>query len=231
MALDGRLTIQFGDGRETVALRFQVSAEGEAVLRQYVEQTDDVLKAIQRVGGLPVELNISFQQGEGLRFNTVEPTEDQRAVILHKLRPMLLKKEPASFDRACAVVSRSTDHEFMSAHLRRLRDVYNGTDLRSTVIISRGETVLNSEAAFEHWLNGFEYHRDADRAAVITDADALLPLEAIRPLYLTMLQEKLKAMTLLANIASKMLERRSTDVPASASSEPTTPGGTKPVEG
>lgn len=207
MGLQGHLTVEFPNGEETVVLRFSVSSADEIVLRRFTQTTKDVVEAVHRAGGLPAQLRLSYREETGLRLATEEPSDDLRSVILHRLRPLILKKEPWSFDRVCAIVRRSSDHPFLGRHLRSLRGIYAGKNLQDIVVFSRGELVLNSETAFEHWLNGFEYHREEARAAEVANVDSLLPIEAVRPIFIMLLSEKLKAITLLAYLVEKMLER------------------------
>lgn len=207
MALTGGLTIEFPDGREPVKMRFAVGDDDELILRSFSVEARALVESVQRVGGIPLQLNLSYHQDEGLSFTTIEPNDDQRAIILHRLRPMILSREPASFDRVCAIVRRSSDHEFLGTHMRRIREIYSGSDLRELLVVSRGEVVLNSEASFQNWLNGFEYHRDADRSAAIAEPEDLLPIQAVRPLFMAMLSEKLKAIVLLNQFVDKLLER------------------------
>ena len=74
MALSGGLTIEFPDGRDAIKLRFAASDAAERVLRQFACTTRELLTALGRAGGLPVELNLSYSQGEGLSFRAEEPT-------------------------------------------------------------------------------------------------------------------------------------------------------------
>lgn len=206
MSLSGGLLFDFPDGRESVHLRFEINEADAEIMRQFTAATQAMLAAFSRAGGLPTQLHVSFQQSETAQFKTEEPTDDQRAAILHYLRPLILTKEPGSFDRSCGAVRRCSDHEFLGTHLRRLRDIYSGANLRDTIVISRGDLALNSEAAFQHWLNGFEYHREADRAAAVAEKGDLLPLEVLRPIFIMMLNEKIKAIMLLSQIIDKMLD-------------------------
>jgi len=206
MSISGGLRFDFPDGREPVHLRFVINAADAEILRQFSAAAQAMLAAFSRAGGLSTQLHVSFQQGEAAQFKTEEPTDDQRAAILHHLRPLLLTKEPGSFDRTCGAVRRCSDHEFLGTHLRGLRDIYSGANLRDTIVISKGDLALNSEAAFQHWLNGFEYHREADRAAAVAGKGDLLSLEVVRPIFIMMLNEKIKAIVLLGQIIDKMLD-------------------------
>lgn len=214
MSLSGSLKVEYPDGREPQTLRFEVAEADADILRRFSMAAHAMLSAVNRAGGLPARVHLSFEPGRGVQFNTEEPTEDQRAAILHFCRPILLTNEPGSFDRACGAVRRSSDHTFLSEHLRRLRHIFSGGDIRDTVVISRGDIAINSDVAFQHWLNGFEYHNDDTRAAMVSQPGDLVPYEAVRPLFMMMLVEKVKAIALLAYLVDRILELPASTVQA-----------------
>ncbi len=201
------MNVEFPDERDPIRFRYSVSDQDEVLLRRFVRSSREVVEAARRAGGLPAKLHLSYSEDSGFRVETAEPTDDQRALILHRLRPLILTNEPWSFDRVCGIVRRSSDHEFLSRHLRWLRGIYTGSEIRNMVVFSRGELVLNSDAAFQHWLNGFEYHQEEDKAAKIADGDSVLPVEVVRPIFMMLLSQKLKAISHLAFFVDKMLEQ------------------------
>jgi hypothetical protein len=203
--MSGGLTIQFPDDREPIHIRFEVSEADVPILERYTTALRALMQAIDRMGGLPARLNVSWEIGQAVQFKSEEPTPDQRAALMHYLRPLILTNEPGSFDRVSGALKRSSDHEFIRDRLRRFRDIFAGSDLRDAVVISRGDLALNSESAFQHWLNGFEYHQEEERAAKVAQPGDALPIEAVRPIFMMMLVEKIKAMSLLGQVVEKML--------------------------
>jgi hypothetical protein len=214
MAKHGRLKVDFPDGRESVWLTFAVSDNDEALLRKYSAATREAISTAQQVGGLAVNLTLTVTVGEPVQFTATEPNSVQRAAILHRLRPLILTNEPASFNNVCAAVKRSSTDDFMKRHLRLIRDRYRGAVMRQQVAILRDEVALNSDTAFENWLNGFgEYHSYPDAAAKIHSENDLLPIEAKRPIFMLLLREKLDAIILLNQIVEKMLEEPEVERP------------------
>jgi len=207
VAISGALDVRFSDGREPDKAPFSLTTEHEAVLRRFSVAVKDLAEAVRDAGGLQAALNISFQQGEQLQVRTTQPTRPEREAMLYRLRPLILRKEETSFELVRGIVGQSSGYPELRKYLKRLASIYDGADLRSVVQITHGESVVNSDEAFQQWLNGFEYHRYADSAAAIAGDGALLDIDVLRPIFLMMLSEKLKAIGMLAAIVDAMLAR------------------------
>jgi len=86
VTLRGGLNIEFQDGREPVSLQFSASDEDESLLRRYADSTRALMEAVRRAGGLPVQLTMSFEQGQVLQFRSIEPTEPVNESETNRLR-------------------------------------------------------------------------------------------------------------------------------------------------
>jgi hypothetical protein len=93
MALQGGLTFEFGDGRPTEHARFAVNDADERVLRAFLSEAQALEDALRRQGGFGASYRISWAVGQPLVIGGTEPDSDQRAVVLHRLRPFLLQDE------------------------------------------------------------------------------------------------------------------------------------------
>ena len=60
---------------------------------------------------------------------------------------------------------------------------------------------MNTEQVLQNWLNAYEYHRDPQRREKLaTVHHELLPLEALRPVFVSMLIDKARAVAAIADI-------------------------------
>jgi hypothetical protein len=206
MALQGGITFQFADGRPTEHARFTLGVADETVLRQYLTEALALQDALQRQGGFAASYHFSWSVEKGVAISGAEPTDDQRAVVLHRLRPFLLEGETCYFHSVRGIVARSTDTPFLHDWLRQTKARFMGKLLEQKVIISVGDLVLNSERALNHWLYGFEYHRDEEKSVALIKAHDPVPVGSSRPIFIMMLQEKAVAVLHLAHVVHKMLE-------------------------
>ena len=145
MILTGGIHIVPQDDRQPVDLRFALAEADVVILQKFLVEVDYLNKSIASIGGFNASLSLSCSVPNKVSFENTEPNEDQRAIILHRLRPIILKKEPHSFDAICAIIHSSTQSDFMSNHLRAIRKIYLGKELLQTFQLSHGEMVLNSE--------------------------------------------------------------------------------------
>lgn len=204
MALTGGLTIEFRD-RAPEACRFDFDDAAERQLKGFLAEALRLESALRDMGGLPVTYRVRFQQGEPVIFDGEEPSEAQRAVFLHRMRPFVLQNEPYEFNLIRGVVARGSTGEWLQDRLRQMKELYTGRHMRSQASIGVGDLIVNSEAALQHWLNGFEYHRDEERAQALVEAHGSLSIDASRPIFIMMLREKANAVLHLANLIHGML--------------------------
>lgn len=161
--------------------------------------------ALNEMGGVPVSYRVSFDKTKGVQLSGDEPTPLQRAALLHHLRPFLLKKEPFEFGKIRNIITNSTDTPVLRQRLDQMKELFGGGHLRKQMVISIGDLVVTSEAALDRWLNGFEYHRDSEKALELIQAHDPLPVDASRPIFRMMLREKANAILHLAQVVGKML--------------------------
>jgi hypothetical protein len=205
MALQGGLTFQFADGRPIQHARFTLGDADEPVLRQFLNEALALQDALRRQGGFAASYHFSWSVEKGVEINGTEPTDDQRAVVLHRLRPFLLEGEACYFHSVRGIVARSTDTPFLHDWLRQTKARFMGKLLERKVIISVGDLVLTSERALNQWLYGFEYHRDEAKSVALIKVHDPVPVDSSRPIFIMMLQEKAVAVLHLAHVVHKML--------------------------
>lgn len=198
--------IESPDGRDPVELRFTLVDSDVDLLEKFLVESKTLFKSLNSIGGIIVSQTISSSESGEISITNTEPSEDQRAIILHRLRPLILQDEPYSFDIICSIVNKSSSHEFMRKHLRGIRNMYSGKNLTGLVKISHGDFVLNSDNGFRTWINGFEYHRDPEKVERIFSHGDMLTVEQLRPIFLLMVSEKIKAIELLSCLVYRMLE-------------------------
>jgi hypothetical protein len=207
MALQGGLTFQFADGRVAEHVRFAVGdAAQEAALRHFLTEALALQDALQRQGGFASSYHFSWSVENGVQISGSEPSDDQRAVVLHRLRPILLEEESCYFHSVRGIVARSTESPFLHEWLRQTKARFMGKLIEQKVVISVGDLVLNSERALNHWLYGFEYHRDEAKSVALIKAHDPVPVDSSRPIFIMMLREKAVAVLHLAHVVHKMLQ-------------------------
>ncbi len=189
-----------GDAEPTEVVEADFEDVEWEVLQRFCEHSEELFSTSKLAReGIPTSLNVSWDRESGLKVSTVLPDWNEVIVLLHKLRRLTLQNEPTSFQKVRKIVSRRFEHGTTRAHLKYLHKKFFGGDLRSLVAIYASGPehdefhLLNSEETLQAWLNGFEYHGNADKRAFIESLHGLMPLDSSKVVFLLMLQEKVAA--------------------------------------
>lgn len=188
MTFSGTCVIEIVGGKyapETVSFSF--SDQQVTQLHGYLVEAQRLETSILANGGFAVSMNVSGRLGQPIRLSGTEPTDDQRAIFLHRLRPFQLLKEPYHFGKIKNIVAHGTaSSPFLQAYLQRTKEMFFGSAMQEQVRISLGDLVLNSEAALNAWLNAVEYHRDESKMVTLLRARETIPEGLARPVFMSM---------------------------------------------
>jgi hypothetical protein len=186
-------------------------AEGEfteqdlAVLERYLAQVEQLVAIRSVREGLPCDLSMSFDiQKLGGSFTAQLPDDDTLATVLHRLRPLILQREAASFVNACAVLGRHVKERSVRTILREKRDLFENSDRAQTWTVSANNVRINAENVLQDWLNGVEYHTDEERRARIEEL-MRGPEILVRHSLVSMLLNKIDAIRAIATLISVLL--------------------------
>ena len=138
------------------------------------------------------------------------PPWDDVMVFLHKFRPLGLKSEKTYFYRICNLLSKALSHPYLRSIIKEQRRVYSGKRMQSGFQIRSNDVLLNSEKVLFDWLNAYEYHRDKEKREFIEGLHKMLPLEASKVIFLSLLTEKAKAIFNLATLVRVVLGKQKT---------------------
>jgi hypothetical protein len=193
-------------GREHVeSVPFTFSAEDIALLRSYLGEAQRLQGSILANGGFPVSMQISATIGEPSDIGGKQPTDDQLAIFLHRLRPFQLQRERHHFGKVKNVVARGTAaSDFMKSYLSRTADMFFGHAMPLRMSIREGET-LDYEALVTAWLNAEEYHRDDTKMRAVLKGQERIPDRFARPIIMLILKHKVDAVLALGNIIYNLL--------------------------
>lgn len=207
MTFAGSCSIEIAGGKrlpETISFSF---ADQQVVrMRGYLNEAMRLEASVLANGGFAISLCISGTVGQSIRLDGTEPTNDQLAIFLHRLRPFQLQKEPYSFGRIKNVVAQGTaSSPFLHAYLERTKDMFFGVAMQEQVRISLGDMILNSEAALDAWLYAVEYHRDDKKMIALLKPGQGIPDGLARPVFMMLLRAKVDAVLALGNIINRIL--------------------------
>ena len=199
MAHRYELTLAIEDTNEQVSISGRFADEDWECLDAFVQYADELLNTQLVRSGMSASLKISWEEGSGATISTKLPPWDDVIVFLHKFRPIGLQSESTDFYRICNILSKELAHTFFRSMLKEQRDIYSGKRLQAQFRITSNDVLLNSEKVLYDWLNAYEYHRDKEKQEYIDSLHTMLPLDASRVMFLTLLTDKAEA---IHNIAA-----------------------------
>jgi len=150
--------------------------------------------------GIPFKLELSHKTGQPTHVTTEIPDQDTIGILLHRLRPFILMREPGSFDKVMAIIRRQITQYDVRNLLKNIRMLYNGKIAQGQFrLMSRG-TIVNSENTLQKWLNSHEYHGDRVKRKEIDELLGGPSRELTELLWIWLLSDKLLAIHNAAGI-------------------------------
>lgn len=172
---------------------------------QYVTELGEV--PILR-NGIGSSSELHWDQEKGLSYSMSIPPWDDIIILLHKLRPLILYNEKTYFYNTCNIISKRLPHEWIRNLIKEQRDMFSGKSMKSQVQIFSNGILLNSEKVLKDWLNAYEYHRDEEKKEFLESLHKILPIEASKPLFVSLLIDKTRAILNLSMVVDVVIEKK-----------------------
>jgi hypothetical protein len=110
--------------------------------------------------GIPEISRMNFAGGTVLECAPY--TDAELHELLHVLRPIILSREPASFEKMAGLLGKRFASDEMRKHLRAIRDIFEHGHLSRYMQVTVGGRELFKDETLKLWLNGEEYHQDSE---------------------------------------------------------------------
>lgn len=174
-------------------------------LLTYLEFMDRVCDATLLQRGMPGVTSLAWKAGEGWTVTCAEYTNQELHELLHVLRPLILKREPYSFQQTSSMLSRLINSERFNKWLRRQRSLYEKGEPGLYMQFSINEQKIFDESFLSLWLNAEQYHSDLEKKAAWSQLESALTSRNARGLLMGQLQGRVKALLNLAYIANLLI--------------------------
>lgn len=181
-----------------------------SLFEQYLSNLDRLLEVQLARDGVPFRYSFLIHEGQLEVTEYDVPSSHNLSAMLHRLRPFILTKEPASYDRVTGAIKRAVPHEYIRKLLKQERELYDGRRNQALVKLTSNDVLLNSEEVLKDWLNAYEYHQDPGKREKLESLHRLMPLEHTLPFFLGLLGGKLRAIENVACIIQLLSGKRPT---------------------
>lgn len=182
-----------------------INPEECGTLRLYLAEYERLMACRPMQAEIPCEISFSTSEGGGLTIESEVPSEDDRAVLFHRLRPFILAEEPASFERVAGLLGRQISQPVVRNLLALQHQLWRGQAFASQGLIKVNGRRLNGERLFMTWLNGVEYHRDLEKMASVESTQRLHFFRFFDWVLVNLLTDKLRAISNLAALVALVL--------------------------
>jgi len=196
-----------GEVHEHVA---QFTEEEWRQLHEYLGHVADLSSTQFVANGRGVQLNFNWTQGTAPSWSVKAPPEDEVLAFLHRLRPLILQSEPASFLKVRALLNRRLRGAPIQMFMDWLLEVYEGKDMQKLIVMQSNDRIMNSEEMLVTWLNAYEYHRDRDKQTTLEKHSHVMPFDWSRGVFLNLLIEKAKSVANLGVLVELVIGKRDT---------------------
>lgn len=199
-----RLVVE-SPAHEPHSVPIAIGPADQATLRRYLAECGRLMACHPLQSEIPCEVSIGSSPEGGLKVKSNLPSEDDRAILLHRLRPFMLQKEPASFTRVAAILHRRVSQPVVRELLALQRRLWSGRAFAAQSPIKVNGRRLNGERFLTAWLNGDEYHRDTAKATAFESVrrSAFFPL--FDWILVNLLTDRLRAISNLAALVALVL--------------------------
>ena len=200
-------------GLQIAVLEGQIAEADVGKLRQFVKRMAKVRGTKLLIRGFKVVTGISFSDAVPSVLNNM-PSRAEVSELLHALRPVTLKKEPYSFDKIRGVVGGVFKNRAFSDYLKHVCKLYEDGEASLYMKMTVSGQSIYDESFLNLWLNGVEYHNDADKEGAWERLSNSLTQENANALVVNQLHSRIQALFGLEYIVHLILGQCGDPLPA-----------------
>ena len=172
------------------------------VLRLFSENYSRLVSSQLIKNGFPSLIKMGWDSKNGSTFEFSDFKNKDVFELLHLSRPFFLSKEPASFEKTCAVFGRRGKGTSLTGHLKYIRYLYEIGEYLPLFQIEIDSIPLFCDDTLKVWLNGIEYHQDKEKKEIYSKLEQALGSDTTRAIFVSQLSGRIKAIHMLADLAN-----------------------------
>lgn len=194
-----------GEGNPPLEVSASFTAEDLALLRQFVDLVRRVRESALLCRGMPSISALKFKAASGLSITCATYTNAELHELLHVLRPVILQDEHSNFQQIVALLRRKIPSPEVRAYLKLQKRVFSHGELNLYMQISIDGQPLFDESLLRIWLNGTQYHTDAEKAEAWKQLESTLTPRSGRALVMAQLHSRVVTLFNIDYIARQVL--------------------------
>lgn len=205
------LTIKNVDSEDFETIDVALTEKENICLSGYLDHLKNLHETSIVKNGFTTSIKFKYEEGFGLSFSSLIPSDDEISTFLHKMRMFLLHEEYASYNAVTGIIGRRIKNNNVRQFLKRQRAIYEGKAMSNIFSIRTSDGVATSDSALHDWINAYEYHSDLDKRKKIDNIFKNIGgLNCAKALYLSMLIEKVKAIDSIGDFVKMLMVKNHT---------------------
>ncbi len=198
-----KLLVVGPNGLDSVPVRI-TPGDGKT-FRRYLADYDRLMASRPLKAQIPCDFEITPSDLGGATMKSNLPGDDDRAILLHRMRPFILDREPASFARVASLLSRRIPQPVVLELLSLQRRLWDGRSFASQGLIKVNGRKINPTRYVSTWLNAEEYHRDPEKAASFESLRRSAAFPLFEWIAMSLVTDKLRAISNVAALVGVLL--------------------------
>jgi hypothetical protein len=184
------------EGDVTDILKGKISDIELDLLNKYLRYLVRLKQCTLCQKGMPRITSITWSKN-GAVVEADEYKNSELFELLHLLRPLILKKEPASFSSVRAILSKAFKDKSFAKYLKSLQYMYDHGQLAAYMQWSVEGQPLFDDSLLRIWLNGTQYHTEEQKEQAWKALEAALCEKTARAVVMNQLCDKVNALLTL----------------------------------
>lgn len=199
--------LKFDDEESEHCLRAIFMDEDIELLRKYCANCQRLRDTKLYREGVSGNVNFRWEAVEGPTVES-ESAFDLEFVssFVHRLRPIRLTNEPASFDKVAARIKQRFGGKPMKRQIDAMRSIIEESPFAAYGQITMGDVPLWDSETLEKWLNAFEYHQDEDKKRYLSGVLQTIGDEGMNIVFVQQLRAQCEGYMRLEELARFILD-------------------------
>ena len=192
------------DGVEEVCAGAITDADW-ALLCTFRDYAKDLESAEWVRSGLDADYSVGPDENGATKVDVPnKPSDAAVRELLHLMRPFLLRNERTWYPAINSKLRGYLDHPYLRQWLALGRRIFDNGHFQLYGQISINELPLHDERTFGLWLNAFEYHRDPQKRAQLSEAMHGPPDEFVLAVFRSILADRATEVPRLATLITSL---------------------------
>lgn len=207
MSKEVNMFLKFDDEESEHRLHAIFVDDDVELLRKYCANCQRLRDTKLYREGIGGKVNFKWEADEGASVEPENPFDlEFVSSFIHRLRPIRLTNEPASFDKVAARIKQRFGGKPMKRQIEAIRSIVEESPFAAYGQITMGDVSLWDSETIEKWLNAFEYHQDEDKESYLAGVLQNIGYEGMNIVFVQQLRGQCEGYIRLEELARFILD-------------------------